>query len=329
MSNNTPNPHVRFADDGNVTFLIRWRGKQEGPYTATVIEAKLDANQIGLLHEVFHDGQWVTIRDYLGEQEAVQLAERRAREEQDRLAREKAEGRKEEVDPNSDRPTTISLVDSPLTRRAVRGLIIVACVCGSLWFVTALVSMVSVSKERANPAIRQSTKSAWRDLQLAEAQPSPSGIKTASKYYERIALQLSQIDADDADAELKNFIRNRLQAAKNLATIWQQIEQELEKSHAGREEFARFVEAFGILLGAVANNGRSAGENMQIGQFAGRLSGASAAVFLKDTSDKNITARFGGPLKSASDEFDQLSRFRPQLGERLGKKYNLQLLDAF
>ena len=59
MSNNHPISQVGLSDDSNVTFLIRWRGRQEGPYTAAVIEAKLAANQIGLLHEIAHNGQWV------------------------------------------------------------------------------------------------------------------------------------------------------------------------------------------------------------------------------------------------------------------------------
>lgn len=91
MSNNTPNPHACFADDSNATFLIRWRGRQEGPFTAAIIEAKLAANQIGLLHEISHDGQWVTLRDYLAEREAIVRAERQAREEHERRAREEAE----------------------------------------------------------------------------------------------------------------------------------------------------------------------------------------------------------------------------------------------
>ncbi len=91
MSNNTPNPHASFADDSNGTFLIRWRGRQEGPYTAAIIEAKLAANQIGLLHEISYDGQWVTLRDYLADREALVRAERQAREEQERRSREEVE----------------------------------------------------------------------------------------------------------------------------------------------------------------------------------------------------------------------------------------------
>jgi len=86
MSNNTPKPHASFSDDSNATFLIRWRGKQEGPFTAAAIEAKLAANQIGLLHEISHGGQWLTLRDYLAGRDVILRAERQAREEQERQA---------------------------------------------------------------------------------------------------------------------------------------------------------------------------------------------------------------------------------------------------
>jgi len=91
MSNNPHTFQVSLSDDSSATFLIRWRGRQDGPYTAAVIEAKLAANQIGLLHEISHNGQWVTLRDYFAEREAVLRAERQAREEQERWAREEAE----------------------------------------------------------------------------------------------------------------------------------------------------------------------------------------------------------------------------------------------
>jgi len=91
MSNNPPISQVGLSDDSNVTFLIRWRGRQEGPYTAAVIEAKLAANQIGLLHEITLNGQWVTLRDFIAEREAVIRSENQAREEENRRAREEAE----------------------------------------------------------------------------------------------------------------------------------------------------------------------------------------------------------------------------------------------
>lgn len=96
MSNNPHTSQASLSNDSGATFLIRWRGRQEGPYTAAVIEAKLAANQIGLLHEISHNGQWVTLRDYFAEREAVLLAERQAREEQERRTRGQAEQQEKE-----------------------------------------------------------------------------------------------------------------------------------------------------------------------------------------------------------------------------------------
>lgn len=85
------NNFAELTDGDSAKFLVRWRGRQEGPYLASVIEAKLAANEMGLLHEIFYDGKWITIRDYITEREAILRAELQAREEQQRRAREEAE----------------------------------------------------------------------------------------------------------------------------------------------------------------------------------------------------------------------------------------------
>jgi hypothetical protein len=56
-----------------------------------MIERKLAAGEIGLLHEVFLNGKWRTLRDYLAEKEADRQAALHAQEEADRLAREEEE----------------------------------------------------------------------------------------------------------------------------------------------------------------------------------------------------------------------------------------------
>jgi hypothetical protein len=91
MSNLVELSKANLSGGDSSKFLIRWRGRQEGPYPVSVIDAKLAANEIGLLHEIFHNGQWVTIRDYITEREAILRAENQAREEQARRAREEAE----------------------------------------------------------------------------------------------------------------------------------------------------------------------------------------------------------------------------------------------
>ena len=85
------NNFAELSDRAAAQFLVRWRGRQEGPYPATVIEVKLAANEIGLLHEIFYNGKWVTIRDYVAERETVLRAENQAREDQEQRIRQAAE----------------------------------------------------------------------------------------------------------------------------------------------------------------------------------------------------------------------------------------------
>lgn len=74
-----------------VLFVLRWRGRQEGPYTGEAIDAKLAANEIGLAHEVYYEGKWITLREFLVVRETARQAERCQREEQGRRAQDEAE----------------------------------------------------------------------------------------------------------------------------------------------------------------------------------------------------------------------------------------------
>jgi hypothetical protein len=78
-------------DGEGVQFLVRWRGKQEGPYSASVIETKLQNREMGLLHEISHNGRWISIRDYMTEKVAALQVEKQIQEEQERRVREEAE----------------------------------------------------------------------------------------------------------------------------------------------------------------------------------------------------------------------------------------------
>ena len=49
--------------DTNTSHMLRWRGRQQGPFTLAQIERKLAENEIGMLHEIQVQGQWLTLRD--------------------------------------------------------------------------------------------------------------------------------------------------------------------------------------------------------------------------------------------------------------------------
>jgi hypothetical protein len=98
MNNPSELSNIAFTGGENESFLLRWRGRQEGPYSAELIDKKLSANEIGLLHEIFHDDRWITIRDFLAKREAALLSQRQAREEQERREREEVERQARELE---------------------------------------------------------------------------------------------------------------------------------------------------------------------------------------------------------------------------------------
>jgi hypothetical protein len=55
------------------------------------IQQKLAQREIGLLHQVFHEGRWLTLREFLEAQEAKRREEERLLEERARLTRKEEE----------------------------------------------------------------------------------------------------------------------------------------------------------------------------------------------------------------------------------------------
>ena len=101
MNNPSEPSNITFTGGEDASFLLRWRGRQEGPYPVEVIEKKLSVNEIGMLHEILRNGQWITIRDYIAEREAALRAQRQALEEQERREREEAAKRAREREEES------------------------------------------------------------------------------------------------------------------------------------------------------------------------------------------------------------------------------------
>ncbi len=88
----SPTPETSEASD----FLLRWRGKQEGPFALEEIERRIAANEIGLLHEICFEGNWMPIRKFLELCEVREETERLQREEVERRVREQEERERRE-----------------------------------------------------------------------------------------------------------------------------------------------------------------------------------------------------------------------------------------
>lgn len=75
----------------SASHFIRWRGRTEGPLSLEEIERRLANHEIGMLHEIQHDGSWTALREFFEQREAQALAERLRREQVERRAREEAD----------------------------------------------------------------------------------------------------------------------------------------------------------------------------------------------------------------------------------------------
>ena len=75
------------------TYLLRWRGRVSGPFAIEIILQKLGDHEIGVWHEIQHQGAWSTVEEFLA------LREQTAREEAQPRAPIQAEEQKHEEAP--------------------------------------------------------------------------------------------------------------------------------------------------------------------------------------------------------------------------------------
>jgi hypothetical protein len=56
-------------------YLLRWKGRQFGPYSLAAIEQKLEDHEIGMLHEVLVGNRWTTLGTWLDQQSAWNVSD--------------------------------------------------------------------------------------------------------------------------------------------------------------------------------------------------------------------------------------------------------------
>ena len=68
------------------TYLLRWRGQVSGPFPLETVLHMLDEHEIGIWHEVQHDGAWLSLEEFLAlkERERVALQARLEADKQER-----------------------------------------------------------------------------------------------------------------------------------------------------------------------------------------------------------------------------------------------------
>jgi TM2 domain-containing membrane protein YozV len=53
------------SDGETAQYLLRWRGRQSGPYPVSEINRMLDDHEIGMGHEILHEDKWIVLEKFL------------------------------------------------------------------------------------------------------------------------------------------------------------------------------------------------------------------------------------------------------------------------
>jgi hypothetical protein len=78
-------------------YKILWKGREAGPYTLEQIQAMLNARQIGLAHQILHEGKWIFIEEFLAFLEFEQQQQTQ-KDELNRLEQERAGKHERQMD---------------------------------------------------------------------------------------------------------------------------------------------------------------------------------------------------------------------------------------
>ena len=46
------------------SYEVKWKGRRSGPYSLEELQRKFEAREVGGMHEVYVDGQWMTVRSF-------------------------------------------------------------------------------------------------------------------------------------------------------------------------------------------------------------------------------------------------------------------------
>jgi TM2 domain-containing membrane protein YozV len=62
------------SDPGQITYTLRWRGRELGPYSIEQINQQLDDHEIGMGHEIRCEDRWITLEEFFAAEKSAATA---------------------------------------------------------------------------------------------------------------------------------------------------------------------------------------------------------------------------------------------------------------
>jgi hypothetical protein len=185
-------------------------------------------------------------------------------------------------------------------------------------------------QQAANPEMRRQTLQAWRQIQTVEASLSELYRQQATPetLFSKRAYLFTQVDLDQADPLLVQWVRDSIANANGFLGVLEQVAAEQKKAREFNQGAETFFRVLGTIAGAMANNDRSAQDNIQVGQVAGDLVGKGSSLLINSATTSEIERNYGPQFGTLNATRNKLAQQRKELGAYLSQKYGANLLDA-
>lgn len=313
--------HSQPADLPPEKYFLRWRGQEHGPHTLAAINRMLANHEVGLLTEICVENRWVTLREFL----TKQVQSRRVEPPPAALRSRSNIGVASQPPPSAKAERHKFEGLSHFINR--KSAIIIGMVCFCLIAVIAvprIAGLVRYTLERNDEQMRTRTKEAWLQIRKLDGEMI-SEIKDSETYL-RLSGRYVQLDLDHADPSLITWTEEYVLALEALGKVLQPMEKELADSNSASQEAFGFFRVVGTVLGGLANNGQSLGDNMRLGEASGSLIGALTTSVINDSNSQTILKKYEPVLRVCEAKLKDIMAAKEVLRKSLSEKYNLPLM---
>ena len=183
---------------------------------------------------------------------------------------------------------------------------------------------IQAAKEANDPVMAERTAEAWRQIQAIEVR-----VRNDSDPQSRLLL-LSQLDLNHVDPLLVAYVAKIAELSKGSSQLLASLQADMRARQASQAQVGEALAAVGAVIGMLgsgnARNLDEFGRNMSVGRQVGELAGQVGNAIDGVQADKQLAAKYQGPLQYYQTAFSQLAQYRTELGTHFSEKYRRPFL---
>lgn len=183
---------------------------------------------------------------------------------------------------------------------------------------------IQAAKEANDPVMAERTAEAWRQIQAIEVR-----VRNSTDPQSRLLL-LSQLDLNHVDPLLVAYVAKIAELSKGSSQLLTSLQADMRARQASQAQVGEALGAVGAIIGMLgsgnARNLDEFGRNMSVGRQVGELAGQVGNAIEGVQADKQLAAKYQGPLQYYQTAFLQMAQYRTELGNHFSEKYRRPFL---